>query len=477
MKKQLHVSKIPHFILAAIILFAFAIRIYNLHYNSPFLDEAQYIVLGQKVLTGHWQEANPFSWVGGVPLFYPPLAALFGMFGITGARFLNVLLGTFSVFLIYELTKSLQLSSKSEQNALAGYIASGLMAVLAIPVYLSRLAIYDMLSFTLFLLGLVFFIKGLTIKKPNLWDHENLFGVATVAFAASFLAKYTTLIFIPFITLFGFWYTKQRGSKIFSSYLRYLTAPLSIIVGGYVIWQYANLVHFQTDQLSAPENFADRIIRNFITYSAVILPSALIGAIILAKRRQYLLPLGLITFALIAPAVHVVTNNLNASSQHVFLPLIFLLPLSAYAFMSLIDKRNVLGGIVTVIMIAGTLIYSYPQIRELESAWPNTDAVMSYLRENTTSHERVLSSQDDITVLGLPNLSDENITGIYTFEYKEKTGPDAYRLALTEDYFDFVLLNDHDHQEVERVAREALTSHYKLTYNQSPFVVYQLSKK
>src|SRR3989344_1398287 len=137
LKKLLYFSKFPTGILALILLISLAIRVYNLNYNSPFLDEAQYIVLGQKVLAGHWQESNPFSWVGGMPLFYPTLSAI---------------LGVLSVYLIYEFTKSLRFSSNESEDKVTGFIAGSFLAILTVPIYLSRLAIYDMLSFTLFLL-------------------------------------------------------------------------------------------------------------------------------------------------------------------------------------------------------------------------------------------------------------------------------------------------------------------------------------
>jgi|SRR3990170_3993071 len=473
MKKNNFVSKVFIFL---IILIAFTIRTYNLNYNSAFLDEAQYLVLGKKVLAGHWQESNPFSWVGGMPLFYPALSAIFGLFGIIGSRFFNVLLGTLSVYLVYEFTKSLMLSNNERENKIAGVVAAGFLAVLANPLYLSRLAIYDMLSFTLFLLGMVFFIKGLTIEKPDLWQRENRFFLAAIAFASSFLAKYTVLILLLFIVFFGLRYMWILGKGQFRIYLKYFVVPLAVIVGGYSIWQFNALLHFQTEQISAAGNQSFNIIRNFLTYSLPVLIPAFVGSILLFLRKQKILPVILLTFALITPVIHVVTNNLAASIQHTFLTIIFLLPLAAYGLLSVIRKWRFAGSIILTGMLVGTLLYSYPQLRVLEKSWPNTNAVMGYLKENTTNHEKVLSSQDDITVLALSNLKDENITGIYTFEYKNRTGADAYSLALNEDYFDLVLLNNHDHQEVEKTARNTLTSHYKQVYNQTPFVVYKLNK-
>src|SRR3990167_7889340 len=147
LKKLLYFSKFPTGILALILLISLAIRVYNLNYNSPFLDEAQYIVLGKKVLACHWQESNPFSWVGGMPLFYPTLSAIFGVFGIIGSRFFNVLLGVLSVYLIYEFTKSLRFSSifgsvaykKRRYEA-----AQGLYKILHYPLRHYRWGVYHM---------------------------------------------------------------------------------------------------------------------------------------------------------------------------------------------------------------------------------------------------------------------------------------------------------------------------------------------
>jgi hypothetical protein len=270
---------------------------------------------------------------------------------------------------------------------------------------------------------------------------------------------------------------RRQGVEQFKVYIKYFIVPLAVIVGGYSIWQFNALLHFQTEQVSASESQSFTIIRNFFTYSFLVLIPALAGSVLLFVQKQKIMPVILLSFALITPVVHVVTNNLAASVQHTFLSIIFLLPLAAYAFLSVIRKWRFAGTILLTSILLGTLLYSYPQLRVLETEWPNTNAVMDYLKENTTNHEKVLSSQDDVTALALPNLKAENITGIYTFEYKNRTGADAYSLALNEDYFNFVLLNDHDHQEVEKAARNALTSHYKQVYNQTPFVIYELDKK
>src|SRR3989344_7587039 len=92
--------------LAIILVLAFLIRIINLNYNSPFLDEAIYINLGKEFWKGHWSELfSDISWVGGFPFFYPPISAIFhAAVGIVASRFFYVVLGTAAVFLNYKFT-------------------------------------------------------------------------------------------------------------------------------------------------------------------------------------------------------------------------------------------------------------------------------------------------------------------------------------------------------------------------------------
>ena len=201
--------------LVLIILAAFLFRVINLNYNTPFLDEAIYIKLGEKVLEGHWQEESPFSWIGGMPLFYPSLSALFyNIGGLLGSRLLNVLLGTLSVYLLYGFTFKLHLSDISDNNEFIAGISAFLLAVMSIPVYLSRLAIYDMLSFTFFLAGLFFLLSGLADKKHGLWQKENFYFLSALSLFLSFLAKYTTLILFPLIAVWAIYKSLKQDRSL-----------------------------------------------------------------------------------------------------------------------------------------------------------------------------------------------------------------------------------------------------------------------
>lgn len=457
-----------------ILLVAFGIRAYNIDYNSPFLDEALYIVLGDKVLSGHWQEEDPFGWVGGMPLLYPPLSALFAKVGgVIGARFFNVLLGTLSVYLLYEFARSLRIAKEEESNAYIGLIAAAMLAVLSVPVFLSRLAIYDMLSFTFFLAGLVLLQQGINLRRPELWQRENRYSAAAVFLFLSFLAKYVTLMFFPFVAMWVLLESRRAGKDAVRHALQYFVAPLVVTSAGYILWQFRAMTHFNLDQIGDQQRNYRLIVTQFLRYGGLPLALATLGSALLALKRRTWLAAGLLIAALSVPVVHLVQNSSAAVNQHTFLSLVFLLPLAAFYIWHLVQSYRVIG-VVGVAALAGLMItQSASQMQALQNAWANSTDMMNYVQTVSTNHEKLLSYEDDVTKLMVNNLPEDNITGIYNFQYKDSQSADAYRWALTDGYFDLVLTNEHVEGDVSRAVRESLTNHYAQTYDQHPFTVYK----
>lgn len=456
---------------------SFSIRVYNLNYNSPFLDEAQYIVLGQKVLAGHWQESNPFSWVGGMPLLYPPLAAIFGTFGYIGARFMNVIFGTVSAYLLYVSAKNLQISHKGKTNEIIGLISSALLGFLAIPLYLSRLAIYDMPSFTFFLVGLVLLQKSLLLKHPLGWQRENRLFFSSMFFLLSFLTKYTTGIFLPFVLLWAFYSSRRLGKRGVHNFVRYFGSIFVIGIVGYFVWHFDALLHFFREQVGAPKNQSIQILTQFVKYSLPALLFALLSAFLLFLEKKRSLPLMLLLGASVIPVVHLATNNIKAVDQQTFLSLIFLLPLAAYFFSHLLERMKIIGGFIFSVILVGIFIISQNQLQQLQRSWSNTTSIMNYVRSNTSNHERLLSFEDDVTKLSLDNLKEENITGIYDFTYQGIWGENAYNKAIKDGYFDLVLFNDERTVDISKTVKSSLTNHYSEVYKEDHhFFVYKLNK-
>lgn len=152
-------------LLPIIILLAFAVRIINLSYNSPFRDEAIYIVLGKLGVFDHdWWSYNAQSWLGGSLYIYPIITALaYAIGGITGSRLLNIFLNLSAICLIFKL--ACQLSRPEKNQRIGSLTAAALTGGASISLYVARLATYDMPSFCLFFCQPVLFAKSKEEKK------------------------------------------------------------------------------------------------------------------------------------------------------------------------------------------------------------------------------------------------------------------------------------------------------------------------
>src|SRR5688500_6963109 len=94
LKSALTLLHTHYFALTTILFGAFLLRAHNLNYNSPFIDEAMYIVVGKwGFLQKDWLTFDAASWMLGHPYAYTPLTSLAYLSGgIVGSRFLNVIL-------------------------------------------------------------------------------------------------------------------------------------------------------------------------------------------------------------------------------------------------------------------------------------------------------------------------------------------------------------------------------------------------
>ena len=471
--------KFPAAWLLIILPVSFALRISNLNYNTPFLDEAQYIVLGRKVLAGHWQESDPFSWVGGMPLVYPPLSALFGAFGIFGARFLNVLFGTMSVYLLYLFAARLHLSKNQKTNGIIGLVSASFLGIMTIPLYLSRLAIYDMPSFTFFLLGLIILQRALLIKKPLLWQQENGFFASSFFFLLSFLTKYTTFIFFPFILLWAYNASRKSGKVVLTRYLKYFAAILITGTLLYFSWRFDALSHFLKEQVGASKNQSLPIITQFTKFSLPMLFPAVLTILLFLSKRKFPHPFTMLLIgAMVVPLIHLATNNIKAVNQQVFLSLIFLLPLSAYFFTYIWERFRLIGGFILPLFLITVFVISQNQLRQLETSWSNTQKIMDFLKSVTTGHEKILSFEDDVTKLSLTNLPENNITGIYSFTYQGLSDENAYSQAVKDGYFNFILYNQDLNEPVKEIVKTALSNHYRQIYQENHhFTLFRLEEK
>jgi hypothetical protein len=459
-------------LLGIILLLAFGLRVFNLNYNSPFLDEAIYIQIGLDTLSGQIEQTlESSSWVGGFPLFYPFLSAsFFSLGGIFLTRLFNVILGVVSVFLIYYFTKQLMLFKEEHSNKLSGIIAASLMAVLAIPISLSRLANYDALSFTLFLLGI-------TLLHKAIFSGERfLYPTSVVTLFLSFLAKYITAIFFPFLLLIPVYLAiRSRNSDIVWGIVQYFCTPFLFLIGIYAFFNFPGLQSFFVNQAVLEAADPLELLETFFQYTWIAYVLSIFSLIFFLDKRKFIVWI-LFLLSLVPPITHILSKNDASIAQHSFLSLIFLIPLASTFLAGLIRKILPLGilGIIGVLIFS--LIYSIPQAKALDSFWPNTTGAVQILRQKVTPQDQILAESDDVIALGLRDklISSDQIAGPFSFSYQDKEGLESYTQAIKDGYFNFIELeNAYFSDEYIAGIEGALATRYSKIFDDGRVRVYQ----
>ncbi|MCH7951813.1 glycosyltransferase family 39 protein [Patescibacteria group bacterium] len=455
------------FLLAAIFAISFFLRVQNLSYNSPFIDEAIYVVLGQKVLNGTWQAENPFAWVGGMPLFYPSFSALsYRVSGILGPRFLNVLLGSASVLLFSIAVSQLRLFGKTRFNQAVGLLSALFLGISSVSIWLSRLAIYDMLSFFLLILGIVF------LQRATYEKQENLYLLASGSFGLSFLAKYTALMIIPSLlglTLLYILRFQKKQLVWFVYYVLFVLGLVSVVYGGAFGKE---VFEFFTGNVMEADVPLGLLLNDFFQYTGLWYLLAVFGAILLfiqGKAQGFILLL----FSFLPLVFHLLTQNTAVLVQNTLYSTMFLFPLVASFLIMVFHHHRWLGGALVFFLFMGLFVWSRNQWLDLERIWANSDQAMAFLRENASTNEPILAESDDVAVLALDGkVSGELITGPFVFSNAFGEGLPAYQKAVSEGYFGLVELESQDSALATAVA-DGLEKNYILVYQDPPFRIYR----
>lgn len=466
--------KKPQFILVIILFIAFLIRIFNLNFNSPFIDEATYIILGKKILDGKILEvAGSTSWMGGFPFFFPFISAIFfSLADILGSRFLNVILGTIAIFLIYLFSKQLKLFNKDIENEWLGLAAAAFVTTSAIPIYLSRLAIYDGLSIVLFLLSIALLQKasrGDRLENRGFFarNRKNYYLASAFVLFLSFLAKYFSLIFFPFFALLNF----SLGKKG-ESFVKFFLFPLILFTLGYYYLNFESLNEFAKTQNEASSRFS--VMEIFLRYTLGAYLLAITGAILIySKKKPFVL--GLLALSFLPFVVHFAVANALSVHQHTYFSIIFLAPLVAVLAVELIKRFKF--GIFLVVSIFGINLYlNFDKVSDLESFWPNSRAGVGILKIEIGKNDKILAESGDVVTLVLHNkVSSENIYGPFVFSYKELEGQEAYYSAVADGFFNYVELDGTSFDQETRMQLEKrLIEKYSLIFDDGRIKIFKI---
>jgi hypothetical protein len=472
-------------VLGLIIFLSFGFRVYNLNYNSPFNDEAIYVVLGRYgVFQGDWWTYNASSWMAGQPYIYPPLTATAYMVkGIVGSRFLNVIFGALIVESVYAMAFliSENIEADDRKNKNAGLIAAIVVAASSVGYFLARLATYDLPSFYMFVLSLVFLLKAQFYgNNPGKW-----YFASSVMLFLAFMSKIVIAIYIPFVFIYSFYVAWKSSDDIFNFWKKYFAIPLFLLIGLYAYTNFPALSTYTQGQLVRDLSPASQIIKTYWENTHFVWWLWAVGSIGLFVRKQYALWFWLTAMALLILAFHIGLHRWPTLDKHTFLTTIFVAPIIGIGLSQLFRyaPKTSYQSLVSCVLIVLLALYvagsSMDSIR-FNDNWDNSDAVLDKLSELTNPGDRILAEVGAGAIL----VNYDKNYPIYTttfdwFTYRDLQGEKAYLAAIKDGYFDLIELDGGDqtaeliHSKMHNLVLNNIKGNYERIYNDEGFLIYR----
>jgi len=464
-----------------IILASFAVRVYNLNYNSPFNDEAVYIVVGKlQIFQKDFWSYNANAWMGGNSFFYPTASALaYVSGGIVGSRLLNVLFGVLAVEIIFHLTFLLTRGASSFKF-LAAVLAALAVSGATSAIYISRLATYDMPAFYFFILGIFLLILAEKNTNGGKW-----YFLAATFLLLSFLTKIIVLVYLPFVIIYSFVKSRSLKKRRYFFWKRYFILPLALGLFGYFFTTYDSLISFFTLQMGRERVSLPSLMQFFWNLSNNFWWMWIVGSVGLLISGQWRKWVVLTISSLIILLAHLSSFRQISLDKHVFLSIIFLsiiFGIGAAEIVYFIVKRyppalyTLLGILISILMIHWA--FSYQNSKQYNLFWPNTSFVSSFLKEKVKPEDKVLAQSGADVILALYNENFPTNTSTFDFfEYQKYKGEETYIQAVRDGYFNFIqVYQDSTYSKVQKLENkvtESMEDNYKLILKESGFLVYQ----
>lgn len=456
------------------------VYLYNLNYNSPFSDEAIYIVLGKLGLfQWDWTSYAAGNWMAGSLFAYPPLTALaYSSFGIVGSRLLNVIFGLASVITIAAIAAELVPPRLATTTRLATLIIFGFSGL---SLLVSRLATYDMPAFYFFFLSLYALLKANHAPAlPGKW-----YFLSAVSLTLAILMKVIILGYAPFLVVIALYQiVRDPHPQRRFFFWRYYLLPLSFIGLFYLFFQVPGLrVYFSTHKSVELASYS-QIITSVSQYLLILIPLWLTGTLLLLsyKRIKIWAITTLAAFWIIG--LHLFAHRLATFDKHLYFTHAFVSILVGIGLGYLTNyphaqlKRFVLALALVILIptltLSATLGYQYGE------TWENTDGVNSFLKTVIKTGDYILSEEGPTTMLATYQQNHPLQTATFDwYEYQGHEGIEAYGQAVKDAHFNYlVLYQDIDqvndlNQEVQQIVESTKDDTYQPVYQDNSFIVYQ----
>jgi 4-amino-4-deoxy-L-arabinose transferase-like glycosyltransferase len=469
-------------IVVLLLAITFGVRSTNLLYNTLFVDEAIYVLVGQDVWQGQFEQ-RATSWMYGSYLYPAVAAVLDALGGVIGLRLASALMGTLAAAVIFLATIVLF----DNRAALWAVLA---FALTPVSINLGQFAVQDALAVVLLCVALFCLVKA-SCSSGTL---EAVFlQSAAISFVLAAITKYFVTLYLPAALLVAAACYLAQNRPVRPLVSRFL-GPVLVALCIYAAYHHADLwVLFNGPfgvQPGRPGVIATTI-WNELGLLAILALGAL-GILAWEYRRQsngagwrrvllWCVLLPLLVMAFFAGALyHVLAANQHSVWKHTIYTLVFLAPLAGYACARLVGLIGALRGRRALVgRLAGAAITSIVLVWFAQSAldrgwgfqhsWPNVTGVLTHLRAaGYAPNQRVLAEGAHVYQYYLGRSTPENWQDTWYAEYGDLRGQAALRAAVRDQQFDTVILDDFYTPGVRAQLEPALhEAGYRVAYEES----------
>ena len=469
-------------ILVLLLGVCFWLTLNNLNYNSPFNDEAIYVVIGRMGLFQRdWTTYSAQNWMAGSQFFYPPLTAIaYSLGGITASRFISIIFGLLAIISLSWIAK---LISSSQARLTAPIITTAVFGLSSVSLYLSRLATYDIAGYSLFFLSYALLLYSPRSTKPA----RNYFLSAT-CLVLSYLFNFTTIAYIPFVVLLSFFEASKH--RLFRKYwLIYFLFPLVSSGVIYLLLELRPTLTYIKVQATRENIPFRQVIDEFLLNSRLVWPLAALGVLGMLFKKNWRQLIILLFFSFLILLIHLFIHRLSTLDKHTYLSVAFASIIAAVGiteFMVKIQNRIFQTLFIVLLLFALTVygVASYQSAQRYNKLWENANILMDFLAYQQKPGDKILVEAGPQLILASYEVNyPSNISTFDWFEYKGQKGFGAYSQAVADGYFDYIQLNS-DYKlknpvytEVHTRVSENLDENYDLIFRQDYFYVYKNAHK
>jgi hypothetical protein len=461
--------------LLACLLLAQAVLSLRLH-NTAFEDEALYVYAGHAVIDQLFHGATDYggfsTYFSGSPALYPVLAAwVDSLWGLTGVRLMSLVFMLGTTVLLYSFTRRLF-------NERTGLCAAGIFAVSQSTLFLGNFATFDALAILLLALTawiVVRFSQG----------HWALPLAAAPVAVLAVGVKYASALFLPTAAALLVLAAHRRlGGR--QALLRgaVFSAGVAVLLGiGVLSTDYLQAIQSTTTARAHGSVPALDMMWDCVRWGGLLFALACVGTVAYTRRGRlgeipgprravpetwWRLALGsvLTGTALLAPAYQIHLQTSVSLHKHIGYGLLFAAPMAGVGVTRLMGAHfRFPQTAIAVGVMALTLGMS--QSAQNYGVWPSTTYLIPELAKDVRPGQKWLGQPHEAPVYYLSGmgLTDYTMwTSIYYIDYtgrqgRHLMGPDGYRAAIDDGWFDGVVLDWSDQPgDVQTLVRGEMRS-------------------